>query len=1239
MNGELRISHYGSSPFSGNGDLLLITIQAIGEEGESSRLDFNLAALNEGNPAVVASSGIVFIGIPLPWFDKVDNLSFEENESIQIEVRAHDPLEKDLQLSAQALPPGASFQDLGGGIGQMSWETNYYSAGSYAPRFTALNSDGLSRQLIVNIVVLNVPRAPVLHTPFADFSFDEDSEYLAFYLSDHVSDSDLDQGDILTLSLENNTHIFARLEDDSVVFSADADWFGTENLLIVITDSYGFSVSQQISVTVINVNDPPYQTQALPIITIPEDHPGYMLNLDDYFRDVDNLLLYSVSGGVNIDYQIQDSYLTITPAPDWFGEETVLITATEGDLIHPGGRSLSISANLTVVVTPVNDPPIILRPFPQIEMVHNDSYLLEGLDTYFWDVDSELSYSFSGNDNIDVQVMGNDLLIIPDPDWIGTRRITVKATDDHLESVSQVLVVIVRAAYIYSEDFDHDGDMPTGWTKSGTGWMPYQISENNYGMRVANPQISSTHRLVSPPVNLKNVITPVVSFWYDIQCPSGVTASLQYSLNGISYSNITSFTASDSGFFSVSVPQIANQTAVRIRWHYSSATALPNYWLIDDFAIDGAVGSNTSPPPVQGFSLSAVSNDSVSLSWTPVTDIFFSRYEISVMADSLFSSELFNWSTNNDSQMFNVNCFTTTIGELEYLTKYYFAIRTKDINNNVSAWSEIVPAVISPPPVIEFDLEPGAWFDSRDIVLSCIISDDSMVKASSISYRIDLDNNGVYDETEPWQSLDGYSDAQELILEIPIFYPQDGKDIHIEVRCTDTQNPLFSYSGSESLAGIEDDFYFHIDTTPPDVLQSLFTVSYTNTSVKLSWEPSVDEDFSHYEIYYGTHQDVDTMDNLFSVVEAPLLSVINTGSVNITGLQPQTRYWFRILAVDLAENKGNLSNTVTNILNSMPPLIYAPNPIQEYSHRFANSLQTVIGCKISDAYGVDLETVQYRYDANGNGIYDEDEDWQDVNEPNGSSIQTGLNESGDFEITVTVSAVFTLEADNLRFEFRAKDIDGYGYSYSGFGNQAGIEDDWFIAVDITPPSDILAVTLGIVSVSSAEIYWTASADEHFLGYLVLYGTEPGLGLTSPCFSYEDYESLRIAGTGIKDFLMVNLIPNTSYYVRIAALDVAGNFVLSDEVSFFTSSDTIPKAPQNLKLFIVGSDLTLSWDPVTEDVFGNPITVDEYMIYLSDYPGFEIDESSYFDTVDSNIYIFEGLTEFIDRLFFRVIAVK
>jgi len=1245
LNNELRISHYGVSPFTEDGVVLNILVNAKGEENSMTEMEFVLGALNEGNPQAQFNNGRVFLGSPNPVINLIPDTLFTESDNLSIEINVDDPLDKQLILGLANIPSGASFQDNGNGSALFTWQTDYYSAGQYMMIFSALNEDTLSSEIEWILTIENTPQAPQFITSIENISFAEDDFSEVLTLSDYVSDSDLDQGDSLLVSLEENEEIYLDYTNGLISFSALADWFGTRTISLAISDTYGFEISQEIQVEVTNVNDDIEQLQALPLVEIDEDYQAYSLNLTDYFSDIDNELSYSVNNAENIDYLISDNILTILPHQDWYGTENIELVVREGDVIDLQGQVIAdeisennnIIANLTVNVSPVNDGPEVINAFPELKVLMNGSKLLENIDNYFQDVDSDLTYSFSLSSNLSISYSDNAFQIIPNSGWVGVERITVTATDDFNLSASQVLEIRVQAGYSFTEDFNHDGSFPADWSATGGSWLANQDNPEDWSIKVNNPRISRTQRLISKAFDLTGIYDVEISFSHDLLKPSGVTAILQYSLNGFTYYNIKSFSQPTSGLYSIELPQVENNSNVRFRWQYLSSTVASNYWNIDNFEIFGVVGNYLPPAQVDNFHLISVNPLDITFAWTSIENNFFNQYEISVMSSPSLTDQIFIWNGENDESLYSQEAPATIITQLTSNTPYYFAIRSSDVSGNVSEWSEIISATPTAMPIITFLTEDNSWFNTRNPLISLNINDDVMVDASTIAYRIDLNKNGTYDLEEDWIMIDNYQNSENLNIDIPLDSISDGVNYKLEVRCSDTQNNLYSYSGTNSESGIADDFSFNIDIINPETITGLLTTTVTESSVTLGWQAYTESDFSHYEIYYSLENEVDFDDNLFSVESDPNLALNLNTTTSITSLENNQRYWFAVITCDKAGNRGEFSNIVTNVLASELPIIYEVTPMQNDPQLYENSLQTQLSCKIKDAYGIDYTSVQYRYDVNGNGIYDADEVWFDAFADNSRNNHGTLNLEGDFVLQVIVQANWLSDGENLSFEFRAKDVSGYGYSYSGFNHIPGIEDDWSVNIDSTPPSSIDYIEIGLTTTSSVEIAWSASSDNNFLGYKVFYSTEMNIMETDDYVSWEEYPELTSAGLDTNIFVLENLDPNVQYYLKVAAVDVANNHTFSEQVFFTTSNDAKPRKPENLTITLQGNDLILTWDPVTEDTNGSILEDVIYDIYVSERPEFELDGSNYYDSTYENQYIFFGIGDALPKIFFKVQA--
>ena len=311
--------------------------------------------------------------------------------------------------------------------------------------YPANNSGAFYRYTAQNILT---PRAfippnhpPTIKTTLPDVEVDEDdSDSNTIKLANAFEDEDLD---VLAFSSDrdggNKQHILVEYDEGNVTFTPDANWNGVEEITFYADDG-NVQIEQQITVTVIGMNDAPVVAHQMPDFTMFEDIPvENKFNLSYIFYDIDtdvslnsepqDPLEFSYYGDKHIEVTIsQDGWVSFDPEPDWNGEETITFAAEDGD-------SLTAYDDVKIKVRSDNDPPVLKAALPAAEL--NEDEILEDyvdLNEYFSDQDGDsLTYGIIEPDNIDVKLNYEDdsvfLTIEPEKNYWGTGTITIEATD------------------------------------------------------------------------------------------------------------------------------------------------------------------------------------------------------------------------------------------------------------------------------------------------------------------------------------------------------------------------------------------------------------------------------------------------------------------------------------------------------------------------------------------------------------------------------------------------------------------------------------------------------------------------------------------------------------------------------------------------------------------------------------------------------------------------------------------
>ncbi|MFW1287998.1 tandem-95 repeat protein [Vibrio parahaemolyticus] len=244
--------------------------------------------------------------------------------------------------------------------------------------------------------------------------------------------------------------------DGSVTYTPNDNYHGIDSFTYIVT-SGGVSESTTVYVDVTPENDAPVAKDDTAITD--EDTPVTIDVLpNDTDVDGDKLSIESASvpkeqGTV----EVVDGKLVFTPAENFNGHAEITYTVTDG--------ALTDQATVKVTVNAVNDTPVVESNIADQTLAEDFTPYTIDLNTAFSDVDNvdgELTFSVSGNSNIQVAIVNGIVTITPTADWNGSETLTFTATDPNGESVSQTVdFTVAPVVDIEADSADVVEDTPT----------------------------------------------------------------------------------------------------------------------------------------------------------------------------------------------------------------------------------------------------------------------------------------------------------------------------------------------------------------------------------------------------------------------------------------------------------------------------------------------------------------------------------------------------------------------------------------------------------------------------------------------------------------------------------------------------------------------------------------------------------------------------------------------------------
>lgn len=340
-------------------------------------------------------------------------------------------------------------------INQTTKITNFTAianwSGSENVKFTVNDTSGLTANDTILVTVNPVNDPPTFNSSkqVPNMTWPEDISNSSLNISQYFYDID---GDALNYTSTGTSNIIVHINNNTgiVNFTPNANWTGIDYVIFTARDPYGLTASSNnITLNVTPVNDAPTFTGTIPQWRWPEDVINLSLNLTQYFSDIDgDSLKYNFTSVSNITISINNNtgIVNFTPDLNFNGIRYVIFTAI--DILN-----VTVSSNnVTLNVTPVNDPPTIdsyvplnLKPSvvagSNLTFNHTSSDVDGDILSYSWKLDwiqksTEQGWVYS-----------------PTANELGTHNVTLNVSDGTVNVSLQWNVTVLNQTNIDVYDF------------------------------------------------------------------------------------------------------------------------------------------------------------------------------------------------------------------------------------------------------------------------------------------------------------------------------------------------------------------------------------------------------------------------------------------------------------------------------------------------------------------------------------------------------------------------------------------------------------------------------------------------------------------------------------------------------------------------------------------------------------------------------------------------------------------
>ncbi|NDF33923.1 MAG: tandem-95 repeat protein, partial [Euryarchaeota archaeon] len=230
--------------------------------------------------------------------------------------------------------------------------------------------------------------------------------------------NDVDQDNLQVTATVNSGNVSALISGNQLILSPETNLNGTASITVTVDDGNGGIATETFDLTVTSVNDEPVLAD-VENQTIPEDST-ITITLAAYDEEDDPLTWDVTVNSGDVTATLDGLDLLLVPAQDWYGTANITVTIDDGN----GGTA---EDTFDLIVTPINDVPVLAEIGQQV--IEEDSFATITLSATDAEDDVLFYFGVVNYGGVSANVIGNQLSIIPAPDWNGPANITVLVDD------------------------------------------------------------------------------------------------------------------------------------------------------------------------------------------------------------------------------------------------------------------------------------------------------------------------------------------------------------------------------------------------------------------------------------------------------------------------------------------------------------------------------------------------------------------------------------------------------------------------------------------------------------------------------------------------------------------------------------------------------------------------------------------------------------------------------------------